>query len=99
MFRFPNARTALSLFHQFFKRNSQTLAPVHWAAPMAVAVGGIHKVLMRYYYDTFGLTENMENYNKCESAASHRCSSAPVLWQEVLPPSLCQVPRNRAHGA
>jgi hypothetical protein len=32
---------------QFFKRNTSTLEPVHWPAPMAVAVGGIHKVLER----------------------------------------------------
>ena len=32
---------------QFFKRNTTTLAPVHWPAPLAVAIGGIKKVLER----------------------------------------------------
>jgi hypothetical protein len=32
---------------QFFKRNTSTLEPVHWPAPMAIAIGGIQKTLDR----------------------------------------------------
>lgn len=32
---------------EFSKRNTTTLEPAFWPAPMAVAVGGIHKVLAR----------------------------------------------------